>query len=104
MLLTNGDAMAAMVASRFFEAPAFVGMASGENFPDALSGGVASAMNGGPLMLSATNALSTATGEYLAAHAMTIEEVQFYGGPAALSEAVRNAVAASRALAPASRP
>ena len=54
-------ATGAMVAERFFSAPAFVGIASGETFPDALSGGVASAMNGGPLMLSASSALSMAT-------------------------------------------
>ncbi|HAS12181.1 MAG TPA: hypothetical protein DCS55_16950 [Acidimicrobiaceae bacterium] len=88
-------ATAAMVAGTFFPAPAFVGMASGETFPDALSGGVASAMHGGPLMLSASSALSTATAGYLTGHADTIEEVQFYGGPAALSQAVRDAVAVS---------
>lgn len=88
-------ATAAMVAGRFFPTPAFVGMASGETFPDALSGGVASAMHGGPLMLSASSALSTATAGYLTGHAATIEEVQFYGGPAALSQAIRDAVAVS---------
>ena len=46
-------------------------------------------------MLSASSALSTATAGYLTGHAATIEEVQFYGGPAALSQAVRDAVAVS---------
>lgn len=84
----------AMVAERFFSTPAFVGMASGETFPDVLSGGVASAMRGGPLMLTASTALSTATAGFLSDHAPTIEEVQLHGGPAAVGQAVRDAVVA----------
>ncbi|MCO8126153.1 choice-of-anchor O protein [Acidimicrobiia bacterium EGI L10123] len=88
-------ATSALLAAAFFEAPTFVGITSGEKFPDALSGGVASAMNGGPLMLSASDALSAATAGYLADRAESVTEVEIYGGPAAIAEAVVDAIAAA---------
>ncbi len=83
---------AAKVAATFFGSPTFVGIASGERFPDALSGGVAAAMNGGPLMLTSRDGLSGPTAEYLAAHATSITTVHCYGGPSAMSSSVHEEV------------
>ncbi|HEX7105178.1 MAG TPA: cell wall-binding repeat-containing protein, partial [Acidothermaceae bacterium] len=44
-------ATSAAVAQKFFNAPLSVGLASGMNFPDALSGGAVTANHGGPILL-----------------------------------------------------
>ena len=96
-------ATATALADAFFDGPSFVGLTSGLVFADALGGGVVAARHGGPLLLTARDDLPTATAGYLAGNAAGITEVQFYGGPSAISQAVRDAVAGllavSRALA-----
>lgn len=96
-------ATATALADAFFDRPSFVGVTSGLVFADALGGGVVAARHGGPLLLTARDDLPTATAGYLAGNAAGITEVQFYGGPSAISQAVRDAVAGllavSRALA-----
>jgi hypothetical protein len=81
---------AAMVTARFFDAPTFAGIANGERFPDALSGGVAAARNGGPLLLTPGTSLSAAAGDYVAQRAGDIRVVHLFGGPAALSAQVHD--------------
>lgn len=64
---------------------AFVGIATGEDFPYALSGGVAAGVNGGTLLLTKRTALSSATSQYLTAHKGSISAVVIYGPTSSLS-------------------
>lgn len=85
-------ATAALVAAQFLpDAPAY-GLASGTNFPDALSGGVEIARLGGALLLTAPDALSTPTRALLESTTPTI--VVLFGGPVALQPVVEDAVRA----------
>lgn len=67
-------------------------IATGENFPDALAGGVMQGHAGSVLLLTRTATLSPATGSALAQHDTEIREVRFLGGEGALSTSVRSAV------------
>ena len=93
---TNRYETARLVAEAFFVTPPMAGVASGEGFADALSGGAHAAMAGGPLLLSFPGTLPADTIDYLSARADFLDRVVLYGGNAALSEAVeagaRNAV------------
>jgi putative cell wall-binding protein len=81
-------ATAAAVARQFFSFPATVGLATGLAFPDALAAGPRLAALGVPLLLTGPGTLSSATSAYLGASAHTIERLEVYGGPAALSDSV----------------
>ena len=80
------------VATTLFDNPLIVGIASGQNFPDGLSGGAEIGQADGPLLLSAPSALSGPTQDYLSANRDAIEVAVLYGGTAALSDAVEAAV------------
>ncbi len=71
-----------------------VALATGEKFPDALSGGVAQGLSGSVLLLTRSTSLSPAAEDALTANAGSISEVRFLGGLPALSQAVRDAVMA----------
>jgi putative cell wall-binding protein len=86
---------AAALAQRFFPSPTVVGIATGLNFPDALSGGAAMGKLGGPLLLTDPNTLSTATQQYLTAHKSTIKTEYVFGGDAAVSPTVRSQITAA---------
>jgi len=75
-----------------------VAIATGEKFPDALSGGVAQGISGSVLLLSRSDSLSPVTQAALEDNAGDIASVRFLGGLPALSQSVRDAVMA--ALAP----
>jgi putative cell wall-binding protein len=92
---TNRYATAVLVAQRFFSNPTIVGLASGANYPDALSGGAAAALGGYPVVLSDPVALSPETTAYLQSIAGTLSGIDVYGGSEAVTAAV--ATAASRA-------
>jgi uncharacterized repeat protein (TIGR01451 family) len=82
------------VADRFFSAPFVVGLASGENFPDALSGG--SHIGGaGPLLLVRQADLPSTTKSYLLTHHSSILFGFVYGGTGAVSEGVRQGAQAA---------
>ncbi|MBN2840086.1 MAG: cell wall-binding repeat-containing protein [Coriobacteriia bacterium] len=70
-----------------------VGIASGTNFPDALAGGIASGRHGGVLLLTAPTALSPATAARLTSEAGKVSKAVVYGGPGAVTENVRSAIA-----------
>ena len=63
--------------------PGTVLLATGTNFPDALSAGVAAAKAGGVVLLTNGTSLPSTTSSYLAAHAKTVYAV---GGPAAAAD------------------
>ena len=67
------------------------GLATGQDFPDALAGGVAQGLSGSVLVLSKSASLSAPASTFLGDHAEEIDEVRFYGGLAALSQTVRDA-------------
>ena len=82
----------ARVAQRFFSAPFVAGVASGEQFPDALAGGAHAAAYGGPLLLTTPASLPGAVRDYLTANAQQIENAYVYGGTAAVRDAVLDQV------------
>lgn len=77
-------ATSAAVSEAAFPAPEHVFMASGGQFPDALSGGVVAVMAGSPLYIVPPACIPVSTAEWLAA--VPISAVTLFGGPAALSE------------------
>jgi putative cell wall-binding protein len=93
--LAGADAFATavVVAERFFDDPDTVAVASGTNFPDALSGGAHIGLLGGPLLLTQAGSLPASTASYLDGNAGTISRAVVYGGTAAVSDAVVGQVA-----------
>lgn len=80
------------VAERFFDAPSVLGVATDAAFPDPLTGSTHIATLGGPLLLSDPDGLPDAVASYFAAVAADLTGVTVYGGPAALSEDVVDAI------------
>jgi len=64
-------------------------LATGENFPDALAGGVMQGHAASVLLLTRSTTLSPATSAALVQHASEIGEVRFLGGEGALTASVR---------------
>ncbi|MDP2402000.1 MAG: cell wall-binding repeat-containing protein, partial [Actinomycetota bacterium] len=67
-----------------------VALATGQNFPDALAGGVMQGLTGSIMVLTTSDVLHAQAEALLGANAASVGEVRFIGGPAALSSAVRN--------------
>lgn len=70
-------------------------LSTGENFPDALAGGVLQARCGSVMLLTPSTSLDPAVAEQLAGLAGTVSEVRFLGGPISLTEDVRSEVIAA---------
>ena len=70
-------------------------VASGLQFPDALSGGVYQAHFGGAMVLSDPAVLPTSTSTYLTSVKTTVSSTAIFGGTAALSASVQTAIAAA---------
>ena len=85
-------ATAASVATTFFSSPTTVGVATGENFPDALSGGAFLAHLGAPLVLADTNAVPAKTASYLQSANGTLTAADLFGGSAVLSASVQTTI------------
>ncbi len=80
---------AVQVATRLFKAPVVVGAASGETFPDGLSGGAMMGKVGGPLLLVAGSVgLTPIVAAYLQANAPSVTTVNVFGGPSAVTDFV----------------
>lgn len=71
-----------------------VGLATGVNFPDALSGGAACGARGGVLLLTPSAELSDGVGTELGDHVGGIDRVTTFGGTSAISAGVQNEVEA----------
>jgi len=69
-----------------------VGIATGENYPDALAGGVLQGKVGSVMVLTLPTSLRAETQAALSANAADIDTVTFFGGTGAVSDAVRTAV------------
>jgi len=85
-------ATAASVATTFFSSPTTVGVATGENFPDALSGGAFLAHLGAPLVLADTNAVPAKTASYLQSVNGSVMAADLFGGSAVLSASVQTTI------------
>jgi uncharacterized membrane protein YgcG len=81
-------ATSVLVAKQFFPAPTMAGLASGENFPDALAGGAYLAHAGGPLLLTAPGTLPAAITQYLASVRPALTTINVFGGASAVSNDV----------------
>ena len=75
-------------AEVFFSGPVAVGVATGQNFPDALAGGAHIGKKGGPVLLTPTSSLAGSTDAYLKANHTAIDIAFIYGGINAVSLAV----------------
>ena len=96
--LTGTDRYATAVAvdsSVFAGGPTTIGVASGLQFPDALSGGVYQAHFGGAMVLSDPAVLPTSTSTYLTNVKGTVGSTAIFGGTAAISTTVQNAIKAA---------
>lgn len=87
------SALSVKVAARLAPVNGSVGVATQDGFPDALAGGPHIAGHRGPLLLTESNALSTATGDAIAERAQDLRRVVIYGGTAAIGDAVEVALA-----------
>ena len=66
----------------------YIGVATGQNFPDALAGGVATGMMHGVIVLTGGTSLHSEAEEFISANATTDTDVRVFGGTGAVSEAV----------------
>lgn len=66
----------------------YVGIATGSNFPDALGGGIAAGAEGGVLLLTRPDALSTSTSGLMTANKPALRWVRVLGSTKAVSAAV----------------
>ena len=88
---------AALLNSAMFtgpSAPITIGVASGVNFPDALTGGAHSGRLNRPLVLVQQNNIPDESMDYVMANAGTIVGGSIYGGTAAISDLVRSVMEA----------
>jgi len=69
-----------------------VALATGANFPDALSGGALQGRDGSVMLLTSSTSLYPGVASTLSANKASIHEVRFLGGTSAISDAVRAAV------------
>jgi hypothetical protein len=88
-------ATAVMTAQRFFPNPTAIGIASGEAFPDGLTGGAHIGKLGGALLLTAQAALPANVQSYLQAVKATVTQLFIYGGPNAVSTQTATQIAAA---------
>jgi putative cell wall-binding protein len=73
---------------------AFIGVATGVVFPDALGGGVVSGANGGVLVLTAPGSLSANWNDFLTGKVSGTTIVEVYGGSVAVADKVMDQISA----------
>jgi putative cell wall-binding protein len=88
----NRYATAVDIANRSGLSWGGIGIATGQNFPDALAGGVMQGKLGGVVLLTPTASLSLDTASAITAHRPEIGVVRYLGSTSAVSTAVRNRV------------
>lgn len=71
-----------------FTAGEFVGLAIGDNFPDALAGGAACGYERGLLLLTRKGSLDPDAAAFMSDHADSLREVYVFGGSSVVSDAV----------------
>lgn len=83
---------AVAVAQKFFPEPTSVGVATGQDFPDALTGGALLARAGAPLVLTAASGPNTATVHYLAGINVSVTSAHLFGGSSVISDAAARSI------------
>lgn len=78
---------AVLTAKRFFDDTATLTFASGEDFPDALSGGAYAGLVDAPVVLLKKSGVPAVVKTYLDAGYLQFETASLFGGPVALSDA-----------------
>jgi putative cell wall-binding protein len=86
------------VAGQFFPKPTSVGIATGLNFPDALSGGALLARAGAPLVLTSTNGPNQAVTDYLAGVKTTVTSAHLFGGTSVITTGAGTAITTALGL------
>jgi putative cell wall-binding protein len=87
-------ATSAVVATNLFSAPGVAGLATGLDYPDALSGGTFMAFFRGPLLLVQPDAVPATVASYLKANG-TLNGAFLFGGTTAVTETTRIAIGQS---------
>jgi putative cell wall-binding protein len=87
-------ATAVEVAEQFFSNPSTLGVSTGMNFPDALSGGALLASVGAPMLLTETTTLPNSVATYLKSVHATVNTAHVFGGTAAVSDSVQTSIQA----------
>jgi len=72
----------------------YIGVATGDDFPDALAGGAVAGANTGVLLLTRPGTLSPGSRAFVSAHGSAGAPVRVFGGTSAVSDSVRAALAA----------
>jgi putative cell wall-binding protein len=85
-------ATSAAVATNLFSAPTVAGLATGLDYPDALSGGTFMSFARGPLVLVQPDAVPATVASYLKTNGSTLVGGFLFGGTTAVSEATRVAI------------
>jgi len=75
-----------------FPAPEFIGVATGLNYADALTGGAFLGMVGDPLLLTAPQSLSGPAAGFLNGQKQTVDFVEIFGGTNAVSPGVESSI------------
>ena len=85
----GADGLSVAVAEAFFDSPTAIGVATDADFPDGLIGGaIVNLVATGPMMLTGSESLSPAIGDYLTANLATVSRALIFGGTAALAPQV----------------
>jgi YVTN family beta-propeller protein len=84
---------AVAVAVAFFDGADLIGLATGEDFPDALAGGAHIASLGGPLLLTPGSSLHPSVVAYACERAEGLEGAFAYGGTGVLADTVLSTLA-----------
>ena len=88
----TATAVAAHGVARGWSIPAYIGLATGTDYPDALAGGALAGHFGGVLLLTQPASLSPAAAQFIGEHRLLIDLVDVYGGPGAVHPQVMSEV------------
>jgi putative cell wall-binding protein len=83
---------AVLTAKRFFDDTATLAFASGEDFPDALSGGAYAGLVDAPVVLLKQSGVPAVVKTYLDGRYLQFEAASLFGGPVALSDATLKSI------------
>ncbi len=92
---SNRYATAVDVAAKLFDRPTAAGLATGQTFPDALTAAAQLGRSGAPISLTRRDRLPKTTADYLSSVGGRLTSVYVYGGSAAVSDPVVDAVQAA---------
>lgn len=89
---TTAEAVARESIRRGWSTGQIAGIATGQNFPDALAGGVATGAQGGVVLLTRSTLLSVNTAAFLHESTDSLSEIKVYGGTGAICNTVHTSM------------